>query len=309
MAFISRSMSPTERRYAQIEKEALASTWACERLSDYLVGLQFHIYTDHKPLVPLFSSKHLEELPLRVQRFRLLMMRLHLTISHINHLKIFFARHGIPETLISDNGPQYASQEFKEFAREYEFRHTTSSPYFPQGNGEAEQAVGTVLKKSGDPYKALLAYRSTPLQMGYSPSQLLMGRVLRSTVPTTRAQRDRKVPDLSEVRARDKRNKARQKRKHDTHRGARELPQLQPGDQVWVPQRQSEGEVQREVAPQSYTVESEGDTFRRNRRDLIRLPDSETGANHSEPDEPVQSAHSNDSNNSHDDTRTTDSIA
>ena len=56
-------------------------------------------------------------------------------------------------------------------------------------------------------------------------------------------------------------------------------------------------------------MESEGDTFRRNRRDLIRLPDSETGANHSEPDEPVQSAHSNDSNNSHDDTRTTDSIA
>ena len=165
--------------------------------------------------------------------------------------------------------------------------------------------VKNLLKKSGDPYKALLAYRSTPLQMGYSPSQLLMGRVLRSTVPTTRAQRDPKIPDLSEVRARDKWNKARQKRNHDTHRGARELPQLQPGDQVWVPQRQSEGEVQREVAPQSYTVESEGDTFRRNRRDLIRLPDSE-------PDEPVQSAHSNDSNNSnnsHDDTRTTDSIA
>ena len=51
----------------------------------------------------------------------------------INHLKSFFARHGIPETLISDNGPQYASQEFKEFAREYEFRHTTSSPYFHKG--------------------------------------------------------------------------------------------------------------------------------------------------------------------------------
>ena len=116
--------------------------------------------------------------------------------------------------------------------------------------------VKNLMKKSGDPYKALLAYRSTPLQMGYSPSQLLMGRVLRSTVPTTRAQRDPKVPDLSEVRARDKRNKARQKRNHDTHRGTRELPQLQPGDQVWVPQRQSEGEVQREVAPQSYTVES-----------------------------------------------------
>ena len=83
VAFISRSMSPTERRYAQIEKEALAFTWACERLSDYLVGLQFHIYTDRKPLVPLFSFKYLEELPLRVQRFRLRMMRFHFTISHV----------------------------------------------------------------------------------------------------------------------------------------------------------------------------------------------------------------------------------
>ena len=46
-------------------------------------GLQFHIQTDHKPLVPLFSSKHLEELPLRVQRFRMRMMRFQFTISHV----------------------------------------------------------------------------------------------------------------------------------------------------------------------------------------------------------------------------------
>lgn len=64
VAYISRSMTPTEQRYAQIEKEALAFTWACERLADYLIGLKFHIQTDHKPLVPLFSSKHLEELPI-----------------------------------------------------------------------------------------------------------------------------------------------------------------------------------------------------------------------------------------------------
>lgn len=83
VAFISRSMTPTETRYAQIEKEALAFTWACERLADYLVGIEFHIETDHKPLVPLFSSKHMEELPLRVQRFRMRMMRFRFTISHI----------------------------------------------------------------------------------------------------------------------------------------------------------------------------------------------------------------------------------
>ncbi len=55
-------MTPTER-YAQIEKEALALTWACERSSDYLLGLDFLIQTDH---MPLFSVKALEELPIRV---------------------------------------------------------------------------------------------------------------------------------------------------------------------------------------------------------------------------------------------------
>ena len=115
------------------------------------------------------------------------------TTEAVTHLKSIFAHHGIPETLISANRPQYASQEFAEFAQDYEFQHRTSSPYFLQGNGEAERAVGTIkslLGKKGDPYKVLLAYRSTPLQIGYSPIELLMGRLLRSTVPTTRAQRD-----------------------------------------------------------------------------------------------------------------------
>ena len=57
VAYISRSMTPTEQRYAQIEKEALALTWACECFSDYLIGLDFHIQMDHKPLVPLGNQK------------------------------------------------------------------------------------------------------------------------------------------------------------------------------------------------------------------------------------------------------------
>ena len=56
--------------------------WACERFQDYLTGLTFHIETDHKPLVPLLSTKCLDEMPLRVQRFKLRLMRYHYTISH-----------------------------------------------------------------------------------------------------------------------------------------------------------------------------------------------------------------------------------
>jgi hypothetical protein len=57
--YASRSLSPTEGRYAQIEKESLASTWACERFSDYLIGKTFHIETDHKPLASLLGNKNL----------------------------------------------------------------------------------------------------------------------------------------------------------------------------------------------------------------------------------------------------------
>ena len=83
VAYISQSMTTTEQRYAEIEKESLAFTWVCERFANYLIGLKFHIYTDHKPLVSLFSTKNLEELPIRVQRFRLRMMRFNFTISHV----------------------------------------------------------------------------------------------------------------------------------------------------------------------------------------------------------------------------------
>ncbi len=71
---------------------------------------------------------------------------------------------------MSDNGPQYASREFKAFAREWEFDHVTSSPYFAQSNGFIERMVGTVknvLKKAKesriDLQLALLCLRSTPV--------------------------------------------------------------------------------------------------------------------------------------------------
>jgi len=97
----------------------------------------------------------------------------------INHLKSIFARHGIPESLTSDNGPQYSAELFSTFAKDYGFTHLTSSPHYLQGNGAAERAVRmvkTLLEKNDDPYTALLAYRSTPLENGYSPAELLMGR-------------------------------------------------------------------------------------------------------------------------------------
>ena len=99
----------------------------------------------------------------------------------INHLKAIFARHGIPETVISDNGPQYSSAEFAKFAEDWGFTHIISSPKYPQSNGEAERMVQTtknLLTRSDDPYERVLAYRATPLENGFSPAELCMGRRL-----------------------------------------------------------------------------------------------------------------------------------
>ena len=62
-------MTETETRYAQIEKEALATTWACEKFSTYVLGSKFLIETDHKPLVPLLGSKNIDNLPPRILDF------------------------------------------------------------------------------------------------------------------------------------------------------------------------------------------------------------------------------------------------
>lgn len=70
IVFISRALSDTEKPYAQIEKEALSVNRSCERLQSYLLGMRFTTETDHKPLVPLLSTRALDVLPPRVLRFR-----------------------------------------------------------------------------------------------------------------------------------------------------------------------------------------------------------------------------------------------
>ena len=74
VAYASRSLSSTEQRYAQIEKEALAATWACEKFRSYLIGLSSTLHTDHSPLVGIFEKKSLDELSPRLQRFGMRLM-------------------------------------------------------------------------------------------------------------------------------------------------------------------------------------------------------------------------------------------
>ena len=83
VAYASCALTNTEVRYAQIVKESLAATWACECFSNYLNGKQFCLETDHEPLVTLLGTKNLNELPARVQRFRMRLMRFMHSITYV----------------------------------------------------------------------------------------------------------------------------------------------------------------------------------------------------------------------------------
>ena len=496
VSYQSRTLTPTEQRYAQIEKEALGLTWACERFADYLVGMTFSLETDHKPLVPLLSSTPLDDVPPRVLRFRLRLLRFDFSISHvpgkelliadalsrapgscalaasecclideaeaaadtvfsslpasdarldeirqhqdldpvlslvaqymqagwppldqipasvkpylqdrasfskshgilfngcrilipaslrqqvldqlhsghlgitkcraraqhsvwwpglstqladhvancqscardlpppvstllpsrlpelpwqkvamdfmmhdsshylvvvdyfsrfvelarmsslnaaavINQLKSIFARHGYPETVVSDNGPPFFSAEFSAWLSSIGVQHVTSSPLHPQGNGLAERAVKTVkahLRKNADPYEALLSYRATPLECGYSPSELLMSRRLRTGVPISREQRRPTLVGRKSLATKDAQLKERQAENFDKRHKPRMLPALVPGDQVYIADRKEPGTVTSSQSERSSIVETQsGSVLRRNRNALIVDPQS-----------------------------------
>ena len=495
VSYISRSLTSAEKGYATIEKEALAITWSCERFSQYLLGKHFLIQTDHNPLVSLLAKRRLDELPIRIQRFRLRLLRFSYDIEYIAgskqivadtlsraplpgpvqvcevalseaveeyavgalasfpasreklqeiaekqdqdsvlhvvkkycqsvwppkveenllqysavqnelsvidgvlvkgnrlvippclyaemldrlheghqgvnkcvrrardsvwwpnitvhikhllarcnicmqfrenaaepmisiprperpwqfvgtdlfelhgklyllvvdffsryietailssssafavipHLKSIFARHGVPDLVISDGGPPYNSKSFTEFSVEYNFTHQKSSPKYPQGNGAAERAVGTVkslLKKAlaakQDPYLAMLAYRTTPLENGFSPSQLLMGCGLRTPLPVLPSVLAPQWPEMDLVQEREAVHRERMKRNYDKRKGVHELQPLHPGQKVHLKGR-GKAEVRKNVGNRSYVFQhTDGAVVRRNRRFAIAIP-------------------------------------
>ena len=106
-------------------------------------------------------------------------------------LKQQLARHGLPVEVFSENSP-FNSKEFHAFAAQYDFIHTTSSPYYACSNRKSERSVGIVKKLSiksieskEDLFLALLDWRNTPSeQLHQSPAQIMFGRRTRTSLPS-----------------------------------------------------------------------------------------------------------------------------
>ena len=499
VAYASKSMTNTECRYAQIEKKILATTWALEHWSDLLVGMKFTVKTDHKPVVPLFTTKLIDELLIRIQRFRMRLMRynfdnkhvpgkelhtadalsrckpnneeaeqsnkddlyletdcyvnsilvqlpasdkrledirselktddtLKLVMHYVQHgwpenknklygpvkkcwneqgnlsahedllmrgkrlviplklrpdilrylhdghqgvtktrenaassvwwpgisseiesmvrncatcekyrrerveplkgtefpdrpwskiaadffqhegkcyllvvdyysrdieiykvpknvtstdtilkMKDAFSRHGIPDVLISDNGPQFDSAEFRRFADLWGFEHVTSSPLYPQSNGEAERAVETmkmILKKCDDEYLALLNYRNTPLPNGFSPAQLSMGRKLKTRIPCHPDELKPCIPDYEVLRKKEAEYRRNMQENYNRRHGVVQGAEFAKGEKVWLPDMNSEGRVIRHhETPRSLVIQTPKSQVRRNRIMVRKAPE------------------------------------
>ena len=199
----------------------------------------------------------------------------------IEKLKDIFSTHGYPDVLQSDNGPQFASSQFKDFADNCNFRHVTSSPHMHQANGLVERAVQTSKRilENKDPKLALLNYRTTPhTTTGVSPSELLMGRQLKTKLPTLSENLRLQFVDRDRIAEKDKIMKQKQKLHYDRRHGSKDMKPLQPGENVLLKLDhektwRNEGKViLADPSNRTYLVNTPMSTVRRNR---IHLQPSE----------------------------------
>ena len=123
----------------------------------------------------------------------------------IEVLRNLFARFGIPDQIVSDNGPPFMSEEFLSFTKSSGIRHITSSPYHPATNGLAERSVQSFKRElrstSESPSsvreklaKFLMVYRNTPhATTGESPAMLMIKRPLRARLDLVKPNLNKKM--------------------------------------------------------------------------------------------------------------------
>ena len=190
----------------------------------------------------------------------------------IEELRTLFARFGLPEMIVSDNGTCFVSREFEEFLRNNGVKHTTSAPYHPSSNGLAERAVQVIkrgLKKdkegsmSARLARVLFNYRITPQSTtGLAPTELLLGRRPRTRLDLLKPHTAERVEGKQQE----------QKGRHDTRSNVRSF---EVGDAIflknfgagarWLP-----GKIVEKSGPVSYHVVLEDGRRKRCHQDQLR---------------------------------------
>lgn len=211
-------------------------------------------------------------------------------------LRRVFSSFGLPEQLVSDNGPQFVSHEFADFLTSNGVKHIRVAPYHPSSNGAVERFVQSFKQamKAGEHdgltfqhqlQNFLMTYRSTPhATTGQSPASLFLGRSIRTRFDLMR-------PVLGEkVRV----EQARQKQAHDVHTsfrqfsvGTRVMIRNDKDKSTWSP-----GIVRERRGPVSYLVELDSGEVQRKHVDHLRewvpLPTTTTASGpESPPAQPV----------------------
>ncbi|XP_068674762.1 uncharacterized protein [Montipora foliosa] len=202
----------------------------------------------------------------------------------IHKVKAHFARYGIPDTVMSDNGPQFSSEEFRHFSKRWDFEHITSSPRHLQSNGMSESAVKTAkrlvtraLLAREDAYLSLLDLRNTPTQgMTTSPAERMLNRRTKTLLPTSQKLLE---PKMNNTVTQEKGMiKDRQIKYYNAT--TKDLPPLSTGQAVMIePDRKGQLWCKATVVgqsnhrPRSYEVETDtGRVLSRNRRHLRLTP-------------------------------------
>ena len=206
------------------------------------------------------------------------------TSAVISKLKRHFSVHGAPHTLISDNARQYTSQHFKDFAKQWDFIHTTSSPEYPQSNDLAERAVRSAKelmekshKERTDVFLNLLNVRNIPRDsiLG-SPAQRLMSRETRAAIPVSTNLLKPSLKCTQQINAQLLNKRLTLKRHYN--KSSHPLRPLAEGQVVCMqtPKGYDQlGTVQgMSKEPRSYMIQSKAATYRRNRRCILPVAES-----------------------------------
>ena len=195
----------------------------------------------------------------------------------IRKLRGLFASYGLPVQLVSDNGPQFASDEFSSFLKSNGVKHITSAPYHPSSNGLAERFVKTFKKAMKNPdhpsasfdqqlMSFLLSYRTTPhCTTGETPVSLFLLRSVRTRL-------DLMYPEVKDTVMK---KQAEQKDYHDQHAHMRQFDigqrvlarNYRPGDK-WLT-----GTILDKLGPLSYRVQVGSRLWRRHVDQLLGVPD------------------------------------